>query len=60
MPLYSYECEKCKHIADKLRKFDERDEPLKCGECESEMVRVIAKPAPHKWNTTGGTPKFYR
>lgn len=43
MPVYTYECEECGHTADKLRSLEHRDEPLMCGECNGECIRVTRK-----------------
>lgn len=59
MPMYSYSCEKCGKTADKLRKLEERDEPIKCGDCGGDAIRVIAQTAPPKFSGPGFTPKFH-
>ena len=40
MPLYEYECKKCGHIYDEVRKIDERYD-VKCPECGSEESRIL-------------------
>lgn len=59
MPVYSYECESCKHKSDKLRKLEDRDAPLTCGECGGEQVRVTALPSEPRFRGDGFTEKFY-
>jgi putative FmdB family regulatory protein len=38
MPSYEYQCQKCGHGFEAMRKVDERDEPLPCPECKSSRV----------------------
>jgi putative FmdB family regulatory protein len=38
MPSYEYECRKCGHAFETMRKVDERDRPLPCPQCESTRV----------------------
>jgi putative FmdB family regulatory protein len=59
VPVYSYECEECGHKADRLRKMEDRDAPISCGECESEMIRVTALPGNPQFKGEGFTPKFH-
>ena len=59
MPVYSYQCEECGHKADRLRKMEDRDAPISCGECESEMIRVTALPSNPQFKGEGFTPKFH-
>ena len=33
MPLYDYECERCGSRTEKLRPYEQRDEPFGCGPC---------------------------
>lgn len=46
MPVYKYECEECQHTAERLRSLEHRDEPLTCGECGGECIRITAKKEP--------------
>ena len=43
MPLYEYRDESG-HEITKLRKFEERDEPLFCEECGQSMLRFMSVP----------------
>jgi putative FmdB family regulatory protein len=44
VPLYEYECKKCKHRFEKIRKFS--DPPLKkCPECGGPIEQMISAPA---------------
>lgn len=60
MPVYEYTCNECGHKSEKLRKMEHRDEPLQCGECGGESVRVISKPSDPHFSGSGWTPKFHR
>lgn len=44
MPLYEYQCKKCKHKFEKIQKFS--DPPVrKCPECGSPVEKVMHAPA---------------
>ena len=44
MPLYEYQCTKCKHRFEKIRKFSDR--PItKCPECGSKVEQLISAAA---------------
>lgn len=44
MPLYEYQCKKCKHRFEKIQKFSDR--PLKkCPECGGPVERLLHAPA---------------
>ena len=44
MPLYEYECKKCKHRFEKIRKFS--DPPIKkCPECGGPVEQLLHAPA---------------
>ncbi|HET9836996.1 MAG TPA: FmdB family zinc ribbon protein [Candidatus Angelobacter sp.] len=44
MPLYEYQCKKCKHRFEKIRKFS--DPPLrKCPECGGPVEQLLHAPA---------------
>ena len=44
MPLYEYQCKKCKHKFEKIQKFS--DPPIrKCPECGSPVEKVMHAPA---------------
>lgn len=38
MPSYEYECGKCGHVFETMRKVEERDNPLGCPECAATRV----------------------
>src|SRR5690348_10775073 len=44
MPLYEYECRKCKHRFEKIKKFSDAPEK-KCPECGGRVEQVISAPA---------------
>src|SRR6516164_1416458 len=44
MPLYEYQCKKCKHRFEKIQKFSDR--PVKkCPECGGPVEQLISAPA---------------
>ena len=44
MPLYEYQCLKCKAVTEKIRKFS--DPPLtKCEKCGGKLERLLSAPA---------------
>src|SRR5215467_15990532 len=44
VPLYEYQCKKCKHRFEKIRKFSDR--PLKkCPECGGPVEQLLHAPA---------------
>ena len=44
MPLYEYQCKKCKHKFEKIQKFS--DPPIKkCPECGSPVEKLLHAPA---------------
>ena len=44
MPLYEYQCKKCKHKFEKIQKFS--DPPVKkCPECGSPVEKLLHAPA---------------
>ena len=46
MPLYEYQCKKCKHRFEKIQKFS--DKMLKkCPECGGPIEQMISAPAVH-------------
>jgi putative FmdB family regulatory protein len=46
VPLYEYECKKCKHRFEKIQKFS--DKPLKkCPECGGPVEQLLSAPAAH-------------
>ena len=44
MPLYEYQCKKCKHRFEKIQKFSD-PEVKKCPECGSRVERLLSAPA---------------
>lgn len=44
MPLYEYQCTKCKHVFEKIQKFS--DPPVdKCPECGAKVEQLLSAPA---------------
>ncbi len=44
MPLYEYQCKKCKHRFEKIQKFS--DPPVKkCPECGGAVEKLLSSPA---------------
>ena len=44
VPLYEYQCKKCKHKFEKIQKFSDR--PIKkCPECGGKVEQMISAPA---------------
>lgn len=44
MPLYEYQCKKCKHKFEKIQKFS--DQPVKkCPECGGPLEKLLHAPA---------------
>ena len=44
MPLYEYQCKKCKHKFEKIQKFS--DQPIKkCPECSGPVEKLLHAPA---------------
>jgi len=44
VPLYEYQCKKCKHRFEKIQKFSDR--PLKkCPECGGQLEQLLSAPA---------------
>jgi putative FmdB family regulatory protein len=44
MPIYEYQCTKCRHVCEVLQKAKEK--PLeKCPECGEPVVKLISSPA---------------
>ena len=59
MPLYVFECKKCRHKSERLLKLDERDKAIVCGKCGSDAIRVTAQTAPPRFKGDGWTQKVY-
>ncbi|HKT89654.1 MAG TPA: zinc ribbon domain-containing protein [Candidatus Sulfotelmatobacter sp.] len=38
MPLYEYQCRKCGHVFEKLRRIADADSHLECPKCASDEV----------------------
>lgn len=39
MPTYEYKCPKCKKTVDAMRKIEDRDSPINCPRCETQLER---------------------
>src|SRR5271157_2618649 len=46
MPLYEYQCKKCKHRFEKIQKFSDKM-LTKCPECGGPIEQMISAPAVH-------------
>jgi putative FmdB family regulatory protein len=44
MPLYEYQCTKCKHRFEKIQKFSDPD-VKKCPECGAKVEKLLSAPA---------------
>jgi putative FmdB family regulatory protein len=44
VPLYEYQCKKCKHRFEKIQKFSD-PEVKKCPECGGRVERLLSAPA---------------
>lgn len=44
MPLYEYQCNKCKHRFEKIQKFSD-PEVKKCPECGGKVEKLLSAPA---------------
>lgn len=44
MPLYEYQCTKCKHRFEKIQKFSD-PEVKKCPECAGKVEKLLSAPA---------------
>lgn len=54
MPSYEYECRKCGHAFEMMRKVEERDRQLPCPKCES--TRVERKLSAYVTGRVASTP----
>lgn len=59
MPLYEFECKKCKQVFEKKLSFGERDKPITCEECGEVTERIISLPLPPVFCGSGWTPKHH-
>ena len=41
MPVYEYECEKCRHVTESLRKMSDADGPQVCAACGGERTHRL-------------------
>ncbi len=60
MPLYVYECLQCGAMFEKLRSWDDVDEPVLCSNCHAECKRKYSPPAINfegRWIPTREGPK---
>jgi putative FmdB family regulatory protein len=46
MPIYEYQCKKCRHRFEKIQKFSDR-EIKKCPECGGAVEKLLTAPAAH-------------
>src|SRR5207302_8241131 len=46
VPLYDYECQKCRHRFERIQKFSDRA-VKKCPECGGKVEKLITAPAVH-------------
>lgn len=60
MPIYEYQCEDCKRVAEKLEKMSDRSESIECKECGGKAVRIVSRPSEPKFVGGGFTPRFYK
>jgi putative FmdB family regulatory protein len=44
LPLYEYQCTKCKHTFEKIQKFSDRPEK-KCPKCGAKVEQLLSAPA---------------
>jgi putative FmdB family regulatory protein len=44
MPIYEYQCKKCAHRFEEIRKFSDKH-PTKCPKCGGALEQVISAPA---------------
>jgi putative FmdB family regulatory protein len=44
LPLYEYQCTKCKHTFEKIQKFSDRP-VTKCPECGGKVEQLLSAPA---------------
>ena len=44
MPIYEYECKKCKHRFEKIKKFSDPPE-TKCPQCGGKLEQLLSAPA---------------
>jgi len=49
MPVYEYECTKCKHRFDKLKSFSQSDEPERCPQCRAPARRALSQVNMNTW-----------
>ncbi len=52
MPIYEFECCKCKTVYEKVMKVDERYDALECPSCGAKKPRkLVAAFRTHAWST---------
>lgn len=44
MPVYEYECLKCKHRFEKVRPVNFRDRPAFCPKCDGPCKKLVSAP----------------
>lgn len=50
MPLYEFECEKCKNIQEELV-FSKKEEKTSCDKCGGNLKKIISRPNGYVKNT---------
>lgn len=49
MPVYEYECTKCKHRFDKLKSFAQSDAQEACPQCKAPARRALSQVNMNTW-----------
>jgi putative FmdB family regulatory protein len=49
MPIYEYHCSRCDTVHDRLRKIDDRNDPVLC-ECGESCPLIISLPHAERWS----------
>lgn len=49
MPVYEYECTRCKHRFDRLKSLAESDAPEACPQCRAPARRVLSSVNMNTW-----------
>jgi putative FmdB family regulatory protein len=44
MPIYEYQCQKCRHVCEVLQKAKDKP-PEKCPKCGGAVVKLVSSPA---------------
>jgi putative FmdB family regulatory protein len=65
MPLYPYQCDKCGHETEVVRKVEDRDKRFTCGQpngkelCMGTYKKIVALTGPPSFKGYGWTRKFH-